>query len=162
MMANALLVIDVQECFLENAPKDLPEKIIKHYRSVTYDHIIFTRFINKPGSNFVKSLKWTKCADTSDAKLPAIFDQYFNKDNVFTKSTYSALKNPKLHEFLQSHSVERLVLCGIDSDACVLATAFEAFDLGYHVKIDYGLSYSSNDLQKASEQIANKSIISRD
>jgi nicotinamidase-related amidase len=55
-----------------------------------------------------------------------------------------------------------LVICGIDSDACVLATAFEAFDLGYHVKINFDLTYSSNDLHKAAQLIAERNILSRD
>ncbi|HCR80872.1 MAG TPA: hypothetical protein DIV47_00085 [Candidatus Pacebacteria bacterium] len=31
-------------------------------------------------------------------------------------------------------------MCGIDTDACVLASAYEAFDLGYEVKVLKDLS----------------------
>lgn len=161
-MANALLIVDVQKYFMKDAPADLPERIVKHYQSVSYDHVAFTVFKNSVDSNFVASLKWDKCDTDEDAQLPQEFAELVTADNVFTRAAYSAFKTTALDAYLQQRNIDRLVLCGVDSDACVLATAFEAFDLGYHVKIDFGLTYSSNDLHKAAQLIAEKNITSRD
>ena len=57
------------------------------------------------------------------------------KDNTFHKNTYSAFKAPRLKKFIKKNDIQELYLCGINTDACVLASAFEAFDLGYNYKI---------------------------
>jgi nicotinamidase-related amidase len=161
-MANALLVIDVQHYFLQEAPGDLPKRIVKHYRTLQYDYIIFTTFRNYPDSNFVKLLKWDMCSADEDVELPKEFQELATAENTFERAAYSAFEDTKLHEYLKEHQVERLVLCGVDLDACVLATGFAAFDLGYHVKVNFDLTYSSNELSKAAQLIAGRNIISRD
>lgn len=161
-MANALLVVDVQQYFMASAPKDLPQRIVNRHKAINYDHVIFTVFRNKPQSNFVDSLKWDKCDTDEDVQLPDEFSSLVTKDNVFTRAAYSAFKTTELHEYLQQNNVERLIICGVDSDACVLATSFEAFDLGYHVKVDFDLTYSSNELRKAAQLIVESNILSRD
>lgn len=161
-MANALLVIDVQNYFLKDAPNDLPQRIVGHQAALNYDHVVFTIFKNSPDSNFVSSLKWDKCNTDQDTLLPPDFDTLVTDHNVFKRAAYSAFKTTGLHEYLQALGTERLILCGVDSDACVLATAFEAFDLGYHVKINFDLTYSSNDLHGAAQRIAESNLVSRD
>jgi nicotinamidase-related amidase len=161
-MSNALLIVDVQQYFMKDAPDDLPLRIINHLKALNYDFVVFTNFKNRPDSNFVKQLKWDKCATDEDAQLPKEFTDIADKHNTFTRASYSAFKTTDLHDYLQKQHVERLIICGIDSDACVLATAFEAFDLGYHVKINFELTYSSNDLHKAAQLIAERNILSRD
>ncbi len=161
-MSNALLVVDVQSYFMKDAPKDLPQRIVNHQKALNYDHVVFATFKNEPDSNFVKLMKWDKCDTDKDTQLPDEFSELVVDDNVFTRAAYSVFKTTNLHDYLQKMKVERLVLCGVDSDACVLATAFEAFDLGYHVKIGFDLTYSSNELHKAAQLIAERNIVSRD
>jgi nicotinamidase-related amidase len=161
-MANALLVVDVQQYFLKSAPSDLPQRIVNHHQALGYDDVIFTIFKNEPRSNFVSSLQWDKCNTDDDAQLPQEFNSLITPDNVFTRAAYSAFKTTGLDSYLRQKGIDRLVLCGIDSDACVLATGFEAFDLGYHINVDFSLTYSSNDLDKAAQLIATRNIISRD
>jgi nicotinamidase-related amidase len=161
-MSNALLVVDVQQYFMKDAPDELPRRIINHIEALNYDFVLFTIFKNESNSNFVKLLKWDRCYTDADTQLPEEFTKIATVHNTFTRASYSAFKTTGLHVYLQKHHVERLVICGIDSDACVLATAFEAFDLGYHVKINFDLTYSSNDLHKAAQLIAERNILSRD
>lgn len=159
---NALLVIDVQNFFMSDAPDDLPDKISRHIEGNNYGHILFTTFQNTDDSPFANLLKWSKCRSDEDAALPAALEHYAASDNVFVRNTYSAFKHPALHGYLQERGVTRLVLCGIDTDACVLATAYEAFDLGYHVKVEFDLSISSADLQEEAKTIIRRNISSRD
>jgi nicotinamidase-related amidase len=161
-MSNALLIIDVQHYFMNEAPDDLPQRIVNHAKALNYDHVVFTNFKNESQSNFVKLLKWDKCDTDEDARLPNEFSGMATKESTFTRAAYSAFKTTKLDSYLKQKQVERLIICGVDSDACVLATAFEAFDLGYHVKINFDLTYSSNDLHKAAQLIAERNIFSRD
>jgi nicotinamidase-related amidase len=161
-MSNALLIVDVQSYFMKDAPDDLPRRIVNHHNALNYDYVVFTNFKNEPDSNFVKLLKWDKCGTEEDAQLPNEFSNFATRHNTFTRASYSAFKTTDLHDYLQQKHVEQLIICGVDSDACVLATAFEAFDLGYHVKINFDLTYSSNDLHKAAQLIAERNIFSRD
>lgn len=161
-MANALLVVDVQQFYLPDIPADLVQNIVNHQQALQYDVVAFSVFQNNPESNFTKSLKWTKCDTAEDAQLPKELQQFARDDNVFKRATYSAFNTTALHEYLQQHNVDRLVICGVDTDACVLATAFDAFDLGYHPKIEFKLTHSGNNLQQAAEDIFKKNLESRD
>lgn len=162
VMATALLIVDVQQFYLDDLPADFVQRIVNHEKALSYDEVLFTVFQNTPDSNLVHSLKWTKCDKDEDAALPAAFHELVRNDNVFKRSTYSAFKGTGLHDYLQSRGVDRLIICGTDTDACVLATAFEAFDLGYHVKVEFSLTFSGNDYQAEAEKIIRKTIESRD
>ncbi|MDE4940656.1 isochorismatase family protein, partial [Francisella tularensis subsp. holarctica] len=63
-----------------------------------------------------------------------------NSKNVFEKNTYSIFKSTMLN-FLKQNNINKIYLTGIDIDACVLASACDGFDFGYHIEIlqDFGL-----------------------
>ncbi|KKQ34360.1 MAG: Isochorismatase hydrolase family protein [Microgenomates group bacterium GW2011_GWA2_37_6] len=69
-------------------------------------------------------------------------------------------KAPGFTVFLKKHNISRLFLCGIDTDSCVLASAYDAFDLGYEVKVIKNLckSHSGDDFDNAAMKIIDKSI----
>jgi nicotinamidase-related amidase len=58
-------------------------------------------------------------------------------------------------DFLSQNKISKLFFCGLDLDACVLASAFEAFDLGFDFEIFYDLSGSSakTDIDNSAKQI---------
>ena len=153
-MKKALLVIDVQRYFLQRSPEDLPRKIADHIHSSNYDFVGFTLFRNLPSSNWKESLGWEKCQSDEDLALPKEFNDLANFKNVFEKNTYSALKPPvNLLRELQERKIEQIDLCGIDTEACVLATAYDAFDRGFRVKVLFDLSYSRVGLDEAAKSI---------
>lgn len=162
LMANALLIIDVQEFYKDDLPHDFAQRIANHVQGLSYDLVAFSVFKNQPDSNFVHSLKWTKSGDDKDCVLPSELRDLATSDNTFVRSTYSAFVDTGLHEYLQANHVDRLVLCGLDVDACVLATAFSAFDLGYHLKVETDLTFSTVGLKEQAEAIIKKSLESRD
>ncbi|MEK7095884.1 MAG: isochorismatase family protein [Patescibacteria group bacterium] len=158
-MKKALLVIDVQKYFLEKASKGLPSKIADHIKSSKYEFLAFTTFRNIAGSNWEKSLGWKKCQSDKDLELPKEFENLVTPDNIFEKHTYSALKSPdKLLEHLRRLKIEEIDLCGIDTEACVLATAYDAFDQGFKTNVLFGLSYSRSGLGAAAKAIINRTI----
>lgn len=158
---TALVVIDIQSYFLRHSPKDLPLKIAERISKSSYACVAFTIVCNPDSSNFTHSLHWKACKTEEDLKLPEEFRGFIKKDNVFKKSTYSAFKAEGFEEYLKANDIQKIELCGIDSDACVLATAYEAFDKNYEVSILFDLSYSRYDLQNAVEKIAARNIQSR-
>ncbi len=153
-MKTALVVIDVQSYFLRKAPKDLPARIAEHINERSYDCLVFTTFFNSDNSNYEKSFDWHRCKSEKDMELPVEFKPFVSSENVFRKSTYSAFKVPKFEAYLVNQQIERLAICSIDSDACVLATAFEAFDKDYRVEVLLDLSWSRYNLGGLEEIVA--------
>ena len=153
------MVIDVQSYFLERSPKDLPRKIADYIKSSKYDFIAFTRFKNLPGSNWEKSLGWVSCRNDTDLILPEEFSGLATLDNTFEKHTYSALKHPEgIFKQLQKKNIKEIDLCGIDTEACVLATAYDAFDHGFKVRVLLDLCYSRTGLDRAAKDIIFRTI----
>ncbi len=89
MAKNALIVIDVQNYYVNAHTKDLPEKIAQFIDSNKFDFVLFTKFINKKNSQFFKKLYWKKCTQSPDIDIHQELSRFVNKDNVFEKSTYS-------------------------------------------------------------------------
>lgn len=152
-MKTALIVIDVQPCFLTDTTANLPEKIINHIKNHDYDELLFTSFVNIDNSNYEKTLHWSLCKKPEDTKIALPLDNLCNDNNTFKKHTYSAFKNIEFKNYLESNAVEKVVLCGLDLEGCVLATAFEAFDRGYEVEIILELSPSRLYLDDALKSI---------
>ena len=57
--------------------------------------------------------------------------------------------------FFAEHNVSKIYLCEVDIDACVLASAYDGFDLGYDIKVlkDYSLSSSGLELEEPTIKI---------
>jgi nicotinamidase-related amidase/alkylated DNA repair dioxygenase AlkB len=66
------------------------------------------------------------------APLRALFE---GGDLRLEKRWYSAFRETGLHERLQAAGVKRVILCGVATNVCVLATAREARQLGYEVEV---------------------------
>lgn len=148
-MKTALLVIDVQNCFLNENTKELPQKIASYIATHKHDYVLFTRFINKQNSNFYKKLNWKECMESPDIDICPLLMKYINEDNIFDKSTYSAFKSSVLLNFIKTNNIDKLFLCGLDADACVLATAFEGFDLGLDITVVTDLISSGEQKMQA-------------
>ncbi len=159
-MKSLLVVIDVQNYFVNEETKYLPAKITEHIRRNKYNFVVFTKFVNKKGSNWFKLLNWNKMTSPPETDIHLSLRNFVKDTNVFEKSTYSIFKNQKFLDFLKKNNITKIYLCGLDIDSCVLASAFEAFDLGYEVKVLEDISYShyGEDFHKSGIKIIEKDI----
>ncbi len=134
---NLLVVIDVQNCFVNDFSRDIPGKIKEYLlaNESKYDFVIFTKFINQPESQFVKHLGYKDCMSPPATEIVAELREFLTEDNVFEKHTYSIFRPKEILDFIKSRKVKQIFLCGLTSDGCVLASAFDAFDLGFRVNI---------------------------
>ncbi len=144
VVANALIIIDVQNCFMNKHTRQLPSLISKFFSKSKFDFVLFTKFVNTRGSNFAKTFGWTACSSPPQAGIVPQLSKLSNENNTFEKDTFSAFKSSRLLAFLRKNSVDQVFLCGTDSEACVLASAFEAFDLGFKVTVLNELCASCN------------------
>ncbi len=157
-MKTALLIVDVQTYFLEGAPQNFSRRIADHITNNAYDLVAFTVFKNHDESNFVRTLNWNKCFSEEDSTLPKELQLYQNNENMFIRATYSGFETTHLDEYLKENEITKIIICGVDSEACVLATAFSAFDRGYAVEVNFDLTYSSGDLKNEARAIAERTL----
>ncbi len=159
-MKSALVVIDVQNYFVNDETKDLPAKIAEFIETGKFDYVLFTQFVNNENSNFVKLLDWRKCFSSPDIDIHRTLAKFSNTENTFKKTAYSIFKSYGFTDFLKKHDISKLFLCGIDTDSCVLASSYDAFDLGYEIKVVKNLckSHSGEDYDNAAVKIIDKSI----
>ncbi len=159
-MKNLLVVIDVQNGFVNRNTASLPAKIANLIKSDKFDFVAFSKFINKKESNYFKLLGWKKMLRSPDIEIHRALREFTNSRNIFEKTSYSIFKSKKFLDFIKRNNIKKLYLCGIDIDACVLATAFDAFDLGYDVEVlsEYSLSHSGKGFDRAALKIINKNL----
>lgn len=160
---KALLVIDVQNYFMRNSrARVLSRKMLK-YIAVNrrrFDLIAFTHFVNHKHSNLYKILGWKDCVKSPDIDIVRELGPMLKYGKVFKKSVLSALKIPELKSLLKRRGIRSLYLCGIDTDCCVLATAYDAFDDGYDVTVLQNLSVTTGkrSLHKSALEMVERNI----
>lgn len=162
-MKTALIVIDVQNYFVNDFTRDVPSRISDYLRKANMQGVYFTKFINTEDSNWVKSLGWKKMFDSPDTDLAEPLSEFSTNENTFEKTSYSIFGAKKLTERIRSERITKLKLCGIDTDACVLASAYDAFDQGYEVEVieEFTGSHYGLDMHKAAMNILKKNLLSK-
>ena len=160
MNKTAFIIVDLQNCFIIDKTKSFPQKIKEHIESQKYDFIVFTKFINSGSSNFIKKLNWDKCKTSPEIDIVPELSEIAMKNHIFEKNTYSIFKSKEFVDFLSQNKISKLFFAGLDLDACILASAFEAFDLGFDFEILHDLSGSSAqvDVDNVVRHIINRNL----
>lgn len=114
-MHQALLIIDVQPCF--NPPPWLVEGINRLLGRMP--SVATVERHDESRTPFARQLGWQPAAD--DQSLVAA-------DKIFIKHGYGP--TPEILDYLKSLGPERVLVCGIQTDTCVLAAGFALFDAG--------------------------------
>lgn len=143
MGKTALVVIDLQNAFINDRTASLIGKIRNYIGRMNYDFVIFSKFVNLPDSNFVKKLGWGGCKCSPETDIAMDISKIPGEVYVFEKHTYSIFKSEEFRDFLERNNITKLYFCGLDIEACVLASVFDAFDFGYDYEILLELSASS-------------------
>ena len=137
-MNRLLLVIDVQNDFINEHTKNILTKIKELVDSNKHDLTAFTRFINDENSIWYKKLNYKGCM-TKEGQAIAINTK---NNKVFDKNIYTAV-NDELKKYIQKNNISKIYLCGFDTDACVQKTAIDLFEQNYDVYVlkDYCMSH---------------------
>ncbi len=137
---RALLIVDVQRA------GDPPERFIRKLRaySARFPCRVFTRFVNPGNSMFRRLLQQTCCfPGTPDTELllnPS------RGDLVISKSTYG-LTLAHIRR-IKARGIKSVIVCGLDTDACVLGVMFSLFDAGIECHLKEEMCWSSSGLHK--------------
>ncbi|MDG0817241.1 cysteine hydrolase family protein [Bdellovibrio svalbardensis] len=142
-MNTALLVIDLQVCYLElNFSPEERERIvrvtnhniaeahrqgwtviyIKHYFDSFFAKMFFKIFFKGAGVR---------------GTAKSVFDPRINiiNQNLFEKNTEDTFKSTNLDAFLKEHQIDELYITGLDGTACVNATSWGALQRNYKVNL---------------------------
>ncbi len=116
-MNQALLIVDVQPSF---AP---PAWLVERIGTLLplMPSVATLEIHDEEKVPFRRQLDWAPAAD--DYCLVAA-------ERVFVKHGYTP--TPETISYLHSLNVERVLVCGIQADTCVLAAGFALFDAGLH------------------------------
>lgn len=168
-MKNALLVIDVQEYFLNEVTDEIPTRIAKFIKNNQdkFDFILFFKFINDINSNWVKILDWKEMLRPEETRIALDLRKFLKKDNVFVKrAAFSIFRVEKFKKFVKDQNISKFYICGLDTHACIYVSTMEAFERGLNVKViedlcaaSHGINYHQNAIDSLKRNLGKGIII---
>lgn len=137
-LGDTLVVVDMQNAYLEDQcwactmTSDCAQKVIDLIESGTCDNVVFTIYLapENPVGTWV-TYNEVNAEVNADEWLNEIVEElqpYAEKYPVYSKSTYSSFGNPDFKALMARTG--RIVIAGVMSECCVLATAVDAVDTG--------------------------------
>lgn len=141
------IVVDMQEVFASNSQwgftgiHDIVPMISK-LAAAKPGQTLWTRFISAHSAEEAEGAwaalyrLWpgaTLAAGAEMGILPSLRPLVADDKAVFDKPTYSAFHNPEFTAELKRRQADTLIISGVETDVCVLATLMEAVDRGYFV-----------------------------
>ena len=146
MRKKALVIVDVQSAFLREKNQYIINNILALIHGAPYDFFVDSVFFVEKDSLWDKQTQWYLPKDKSTKTVDEIRSVLANKPFVHiekdTKSTFKG--TPNLHDVLRKQNIKEVHIAGLDANDCVLATAYEAFDLGYFTYVIEECTDSSN------------------
>jgi len=165
-MKNALLIIDVQEKLVNEEVKDIPQKIKEFIESHDFDFVLFFKFLNTLNSNWVRVLDWKEMMNLDEAEVSPELITFLRDDNVFIKNSFSVFGAEKFIDSLKEKEINKLFICGLDTDACIYTSAAEAFSKGFEVKViedlcgaSHGKEYHEMGLKIIKANLGEKTLV---
>jgi nicotinamidase-related amidase len=129
MMKQVLLIVDLQEAF--QPPAWLVERIRDIARFVPA--IASIELHDETNTPFAAQLGW----------CPPIHDECLVKaDRVFVKNGYK--QSAEAIQYLKREAPARVLVCGVQTDTCVLAAGFDLFDAGLRPTLVTDLTVGSS------------------
>ena len=131
---RALFIIDVQPEFIKPEHAHVVPNIISLIEKGDYEVIVVSEFRAPRGSLWDLQSEWT-CSHSPTPK--EITDKLDPKKTIsLIKSTKSVfVMKPYLAAELRTRDIEEIHCVGYDANDCVLATADNAFDLGFYTYV---------------------------
>jgi nicotinamidase-related amidase len=145
-MSSALIVVDVQNGFINEYTCHIPDRVAKLIEGGDYSPILYTRFINMPDGPYPRFVGWDSFMVPPEIDLVEIVDRHAARDAIFDKHGYAGMPEA-LERYLLDHDIDRVTLVGIDTDMCVLKVAMDAFDLNIEPTILIDCCASTAGLQ---------------
>jgi len=134
---KALFIIDVQAQTLAPKAKALIPLMASFIAQSEYDAYVEANYFADEQSMFFKQNGFLKTREEAGPTAPEIRLALSKKNapHMFveksSRSCFKAPNAPELQKFLENNKIEEDHFIGYDINDCVLASAYEAIDLGY-------------------------------
>ena len=148
-----LIVVDVQNGFIKTQEHiEKANQIVALVKSGKFDKIVATKFLNYTDSMYERYFNWSDLKTSDETDLYEPLKEFV--DATFKKTTYNCVNDDfieLLTELNDCEEVNEVYICGLDTDACVLATAIGLFDnlIAPIVLEDYCFSTGGYEYHKA-------------
>ena len=129
-MAQALIVIDIQEGLVKENPFDTKnfiintKAIIQHFRDQNIE-VIFIRHSEDEGLLAMGSDNWQVYHELKPQENEKIFNKYYN----------SIFKDTKLKEYLNRKNITDLTFVGMQVEFCIDTSVKVGFEYGHKITI---------------------------
>ena len=129
-MAQALIVIDIQEGLVKENPFDTKnfiintKAIIQHFRDQNIE-VIFIRHSEDEGLLAMGSDNWQVYHELKPQENEKIFNKYYN----------SIFKDTELKEYLNRKNITDLIFVGMQVEFCIDTSVKVGFEYGYKITI---------------------------
>lgn len=129
-MAQALIVIDIQEGLVKANPYDAKnlientEAIIQHFRDQNME-VVFIRHSEDEGLLATGSANWQIYHELKPQENEKIFNKYYN----------SIFKDTELKEYLNNKNITDLTFVGMQVEFCIDTSLKVGFEYGYNLTI---------------------------
>jgi nicotinamidase-related amidase len=127
-----LVVVDVQNGFITEYSQSVVPVIadlVRRWQAACGD-VVFTRYLNYPGSPFERLIGWTKMTDGPQTELVSELTPYVGPQTPVIEKYIYTLFTPEGTNLVDERGWTDLYVCGIDTEICVLKTAVDAFEHG--------------------------------
>lgn len=133
---KALIIVDLQSAFINKRNKYIVNNIKNLIEENHYDVYIESIFYAERGSLWDKQQNWMCQKNNNSHTIKEILNLLKNK-NVFhiEKTTKSVFKNEGIIKILKESKIKEIHIVGLQTNDCIIATAFESFDLGFFTYI---------------------------
>lgn len=156
-MKECLVIVDVQKGFLNNSTMFIPQKIKELCDKRKFDIIVSTKFINNELTPHYQYTNWKGMLDKGSQEL----DPYIKKisERIFDKSVNTVFTEEFI-KFIEDNKIEKMIFVGIDTDCCVMKSAFDCFDkkIPFEVITECCASSGGDKYHKASCMIMKRSL----
>lgn len=122
-MKKMLVVVDLQRSFINENTEFIIDKIKKLVNSNEFDKVIFTKFVNNEDSIYVSKLNYKGCLTNEEQEI--MID---TKDNIVLNKNVYTVYSDRFKEIVRDFKINEIYLCGIDTECCVLKSAFDLFE----------------------------------
>ncbi|MCX4919953.1 isochorismatase family cysteine hydrolase [Streptomyces sp. NBC_00687] len=163
--STALLVIDVQQGFVnEHSRGVLPNivRLVDGWRAAGAP-VLLTRFHNEPGSPYETITGWTRLRTAEEQALAAEIVPASSYATAVLDKPQASVFTPEGSQLIHDSGWTDLVLCGLDTDACVYDSATDAYQRGYRpwIVTDACASSGGTEYHEAALRLAARNIGAR-
>lgn len=122
MKPDALLIIDIQNGFMSKGAESVIAPVVELVSAWPQEHIYYLKYRNYPDSLFARHLDWQELMTSPEVDF--VSGTYREGSPVFEHFGYK----PPDDLIAALKQYKTVGICGVDTDACVMAAVFTLWD----------------------------------